>query len=70
MVLDMATSVVARMKIIMAAKAKEQIPPGWATDKNGNPTTDSLAAFEGLVLPIGGYKGYGLSVMIALLTGV
>lgn len=68
-VLDMATSVVARMKIIMAAKAKEQIPPGWATDKNGNPTTDSLAAFEGLVLPIGGYKGYGLSVMIALLTG-
>jgi LDH2 family malate/lactate/ureidoglycolate dehydrogenase len=68
-VLDMATSVAARRKIIMAAEAKEEIPLGWAVDKSGKPTTDSVAANEGSLLPIGGYKGYGLSVMIALLTG-
>jgi LDH2 family malate/lactate/ureidoglycolate dehydrogenase len=68
-VLDMATSVMARGKVAIAAKNKEPIPPGWALDKDGKPTTDAVAAYEGSMLPIGGYKGYGLSVMIALLTG-
>ena len=68
-VLDMATSVMARGKVAIAAKNKEQIPLGWALDKDGKPTTDAVAAYEGSMLPIGGYKGYGLSVIVALLTG-
>lgn len=68
-VLDMATSVAARGKVAIAAKNNQQIPTGWALDKNGKPTTDADAAYEGSMLPIGGYKGYGLAVMIALLTG-
>jgi LDH2 family malate/lactate/ureidoglycolate dehydrogenase len=68
-VLDMATSVVARGKIAMAAKAGGTIPPGWALDSEGRPTIDAGAAYAGSLIPIGGYKGYGLALMIALLTG-
>lgn len=68
-ILDMATSVVARGKIAVAAKKGEPIPPGWALDPEGHPTTDAAAAYAGSLLPIGGYKGYGLTVVIALLTG-
>jgi LDH2 family malate/lactate/ureidoglycolate dehydrogenase len=69
-VLDMANSVVARGKIRMAAKEGKPIPPVWAVDKNGEPTTDPKAALEGFLLPVGGYKGYGISLMVDLLTGV
>lgn len=68
-VLDMATSVVARGKIAVAAKKGESIPLGWGLDPEGKPTTEAAAAYAGSLLPIGGYKGYGLSVLIALLTG-
>ncbi|HYH19619.1 MAG TPA: Ldh family oxidoreductase [Azospirillum sp.] len=69
-VLDMATSLVARGKIIVAAKRGESIPLGWAVDKDGNPTTDADAALEGAVLPLGGPKGSGLSMAIDILAGV
>ncbi|MDF2962826.1 MAG: putative oxidoreductase YjmC [Paenibacillus sp.] len=69
-VLDMATSVVARGKIIVAARKGESIPPGWAIDKDGNPTTDANAALEGSVLPVGGPKGYAISMFIDILSGV
>ena len=46
--LDMALSVVARAKIRNAAKRGEAIPPTWATDKDGKPTTDPNAALDGL----------------------
>ncbi|WP_241236343.1 Ldh family oxidoreductase [Brevibacillus marinus] len=68
--LDMATSVVARGKIIVAAQKGEAIPLGWAVDKEGNPTTDAQAALEGAVLPVGGPKGYAISMFIDILTGV
>jgi LDH2 family malate/lactate/ureidoglycolate dehydrogenase len=68
--LDMATSVVARGKIIVAAQKGQKIPLGWAVDKYGNPTTDADAALEGAVLPVGGAKGYGISFMIDILCGV
>lgn len=70
MVLDMATSVVARGKIRRAAAAGEPIPENWALDKDGNPTTDAQAAYEGLILPLGGPKGSGLSLMMEVLAGV
>ena len=69
-VLDMACSQVARGWIILANKRGETIPPGWAIDALGNPTQDPKEALEGTVLPIGGYKGYGLSMLVAILTGV
>ena len=69
-ILDMATSLVARGKIIMAAKKGLDIPRGWAVDENGAPTTDAQAALSGAVLPLGGPKGSGLSMAIDILAGV
>lgn len=68
-ILDMATSIVARGKIILAAERGDQIPEGWAVDKQGNPTTDAREALEGSVLPFGGPKGYALSLMIDIMAG-
>lgn len=69
-ILDMATSLVARGKIIVAAKRGEPIPLGWAVDKEGKPTTDAEAALAGAVLPLGGPKGSGLSMAVDILSGV
>ena len=67
---DIATSEVAKSKIKQALIEGKEIPLGWATDKNGIPTTNPKEAIEGLVLPMGGYKGYGLAMNIYILTGV
>jgi LDH2 family malate/lactate/ureidoglycolate dehydrogenase len=66
----MSTSVVARGKIVMAQKKGEPIPPGWAIDVDGQPTTDAAAALAGAVLPFGGYKGSGLALLVDVLSGV
>jgi LDH2 family malate/lactate/ureidoglycolate dehydrogenase len=70
LVLDMAASVAARGKIRRAAQRKETIPPGWALDPEGRPTIDARAAYEGIVLPLGGPKGSGLSLLMEALAGV
>jgi LDH2 family malate/lactate/ureidoglycolate dehydrogenase len=67
-VLDMACSVAARGKIIVAAKEGKPIPPDWATDEHGVPTTDAAAALAGFVVPIGGAKGYALTLTVGLLS--
>lgn len=67
---DMATCVVARGKIIMAQRAGEKIPEGWAVDAQGNPTTDPAAALSGSVLPFAGPKGSALAMVVEILTGV
>lgn len=67
---DMATSVVARGKILLAAKKGTAIPDTWALDENGKPTTDAQAAAKGFVLPMAGPKGYALSLIIDCLSGV
>ena len=69
-ILDMAMSVVARGKIRAALQRGESIPETWATDRNGSPTTDPRAALDGFLLPFGGYKGYGLALVVDLLAGV
>ncbi|QNB47198.1 Ldh family oxidoreductase [Thermanaerosceptrum fracticalcis] len=69
-VLDMATSAVARDKIKVYAVMNKEIPIGWALDKEGKNTTDPKAAWEGFMLPMAGAKGYGLAVMVDILTGV
>ncbi|BDG59178.1 Ldh family oxidoreductase [Caldinitratiruptor microaerophilus] len=69
-VLDMATSTVARGKIRLAADRGEPIPQGWALDASGKPTTDPAAALQGTLFPLGGVKGYCLAVAVDLLSGV
>ncbi|HSS64565.1 MAG TPA: Ldh family oxidoreductase, partial [Gammaproteobacteria bacterium] len=69
-VLDMAATMVARGKIRRAQAEGRPIPEGWAFDAQGNPTTDADVAMSGTLAPAGGHKGYALSVMIDLMTGV
>ena len=70
-VLDMATGAVAWGKIFVAQQEKRKIPATWALDRHGAPTDDpNAAAHQGLIQPFGGYKGYGLSLLIDILTGV
>jgi LDH2 family malate/lactate/ureidoglycolate dehydrogenase len=69
-VLDMASSVVARGKIRLAIKKGEEIPLNWALDAQGLPTSDPNAAMSGTLLPIGGPKGYGLAMVVDILSGV
>jgi LDH2 family malate/lactate/ureidoglycolate dehydrogenase len=70
MSLDMALSEVALGRIRLAESAGTPIPETWATDKDGNPTTDAAAAVAGMLLPAGGPKGFGLALMVDVLTGV
>lgn len=69
-ILDMAPSVVAMGKVILAAKLGKDIPEGWAQTKDGKPTTNAAEGAKGTVLPIGGPKGYGLSLMVDILCGI
>jgi len=67
---DLATSVVARGKIIAARKRNATIPDHWALDLDGSPTTDPGRALDGTVLTMAGHKGYALAVMVEALAGV
>jgi L-2-hydroxycarboxylate dehydrogenase (NAD+) len=67
---DIATTVSSAGKIKLAATKGEPIPPGWVIDRKGQPITDPRKASEGFMLPIGGYKGYGLNVIIGMLAGI
>lgn len=83
-VLDMATSTVPRGKLEVYNRQGKPLPLGWATDETGTPTTDAahvldnmLARRGGGLLPLGGageefrgYKGYGLALLVDILSGV
>ncbi len=69
-VLDMATTVAAVGKIKVLAQRGEKMPEGWMVGRDGKPLTDPGKRDEGFLLPIGGAKGYGLSVAIGMLAGV
>jgi LDH2 family malate/lactate/ureidoglycolate dehydrogenase len=69
--LDMATTTVAANKIFKAAfNNQPTIPAGWAMDSDGIPTTDTQTALKGLIMPLGGYKGSGLAMMVEILCAV
>ena len=72
--LDMATSAVAAGKIALARNRREPVPEGWIIDKDGNPTTDPEDyRAGGAILPVGadqGHKGYGLSFMVEVFSGL
>ncbi|HTP35037.1 MAG TPA: Ldh family oxidoreductase [Candidatus Acidoferrales bacterium] len=69
--LDMATTTVAAGKIFKAfLNGQPEIPAGWAFDGEGRPTTDTKAAYKGMLMPLGGYKGSGLAMMVEILCSV
>jgi L-2-hydroxycarboxylate dehydrogenase (NAD+) len=68
-VLDMATTVAAYGKVKTKAQRGEMMPEGWMMDREGRALTDPRRANEGFLLPIGGYKGYGLALVIGILAG-
>lgn len=67
-VIDMATSAVARGRIRKAERAGEPIPADWALDEHGQPTADAAAALKGTVQPLAGAKGYALTLAVELLS--
>lgn len=83
-VLDMATSTVSRGKLEVYNRAEKSLPLGWATDETGTPTADAARVLDNLLarrggglLPLGGageefrgYKGYGLALLVDILSGV
>jgi LDH2 family malate/lactate/ureidoglycolate dehydrogenase len=69
-VLDIATTVVSYGTIKANKMQGRAMPEGWMIDpKDGSPLTDSARSAEGLLLPIGGYKGSGLALVLGLLAG-
>jgi len=69
-VIDMATSVVAKSKFKEYKEKGELLPDGWALDENGIPTNNPDAGMKGFVLPMAGFKGYGLAMLIDIISGV
>ncbi len=69
-IFDMACSNAARGKIRLAAKNGEKIPLGWAVDENGKETDDPEQALKGTMMPVGGYKGFGLALCVDILAGM
>jgi len=69
-VLDMAPTVAAFGKVRLKAQRGEAMPVGWMIGRDGKPLTDAKRADEGFLLPIGDYKGSGLSLIIGLLAGL
>jgi LDH2 family malate/lactate/ureidoglycolate dehydrogenase len=69
-VLDFAFGATAHGKIRVYHQKGSPIPEGWAFDRDGRPTTDSAAALEGLIQPIGAHKGVGLGMAIGMLSSL
>jgi LDH2 family malate/lactate/ureidoglycolate dehydrogenase len=59
-VFDIATTIGAGQKVVLSIRDHKPIPAGWALDDKGRPTTDPRLAMEGVLLPFGAHKGYGL----------
>lgn len=70
-IMDFATSAVAEGKLRVARAKGQNVPPGWIVASDGTPTTDVEQFYRGgMLLPFGGHKGYGLSVMAAMLAAL
>jgi len=72
LVVDISTSVVANGKVLVQQIAGQNCPDGWLLDAQGQPTTDPAVRFtdpRGTILPMGGYKGFGLSLLLDILVG-
>ena len=70
MMLDIANTAVARGKLYLAKQKGEPIPETWAIDPDGNATTDPTAGIAGTILPMAEHKGYAISTIMDVLSGV
>lgn len=68
-VMDMSPTVASFGKVRLAEARGEPMPVGWMVNRDGTPLTDAARAGEGFMLPVGGYKGYALALMVGLLAG-
>jgi L-2-hydroxycarboxylate dehydrogenase (NAD+) len=68
-VLDIATSAAAHGQVAKARRRGQAIPLGWALGPDGQPTTDPDEAYRGAMLPFGSHKGYGMGILVDVLTG-
>ncbi len=66
-VIDQSASVVAKSEVMKRARAGEALPPGWALDADGRPTTDAEAALKGTMMPAGGAKGVGAALLVEVM---
>lgn len=69
-VIDMATTSLAKGKLYEYARRGQPLPEGCAVDEEGYPVTDPEKALTGVLLPFAGYKGYAVSLMVEMLSGV
>jgi L-2-hydroxycarboxylate dehydrogenase (NAD+) len=70
-VYDIAIGAAAGAKVFLMGQKGKPIPDDWMIDKEGRPTNDPRALFDGgLILPFGGHKGYGLGIILDVLSGV
>ena len=66
-VLDQSASVVAKSEIMARSREGRAIPEGWALDADGQPTTDAEQALKGSMAPSGGYKGFGIGLLVEVM---
>ena len=66
-VIDQSASTIAKSEILLRSKSGEALEEGWAVDSSGKPTTDPAAALKGSMTPAGGYKGFGVGLMVEIL---
>ncbi len=65
--IDQSASVIAKSEIMKHARESLPIPPDWALDREGHPTTDPEIALKGSMAPSGGYKGVGVALMVEIM---
>lgn len=66
-VIDQSASVIAKSEIMLRARTGKSIPADWALDEHGQPTTDPNLALKGSMAPSGGYKGFGIGLLVEIL---
>lgn len=66
-VIDQSASAIAKSEILLRSREGRAIEPGWALDADGNETTDADAALGGSMVPSGGYKGFGVGLLVEIL---